>query len=114
MLYLSFFSVKKERDVGRNFRNNSQLWVDILNRQARLTKITEQKVKGTMLRSKVRWVEQGNSLSQAISFLAKSDSVALLSSSRITITVNSTIYLFVLVSLKKCVLFISSHSVRQP
>ena len=43
---------------AENARNNSQLRVDIYNIRARLKKITEQKV-SAMVRSKVRWVEQG-------------------------------------------------------
>ena len=47
---------------AENVRNNSQLRIDIHNTQAKLNKITEQKVKGAMLRSKVRWVEQGEKI----------------------------------------------------
>ena len=43
---------------AENVRNNSQLRIDIHNTQEKLKKITERKVKGAMLRSKVRWFEQ--------------------------------------------------------
>ena len=44
---------------AENARNNSQLRVEIYNARTRLKNITEQKVKGAMVRSKVRWVEHG-------------------------------------------------------
>ena len=40
-----------------NCQNNPQLKIEIQDTRARLNKITEQKVKGAMLRSKARWVE---------------------------------------------------------
>ena len=44
---------------AENTRINSQRRVDIYNTRARLKKISEQKLKGAMVRSKVRWVEHG-------------------------------------------------------
>ena len=43
---------------AENVRNNSQLRIDIHKMQEKLKKITERKVKGAMLRSKVRWFER--------------------------------------------------------
>ena len=47
---------------AENSRNNSQLRVDIHNTRVKLKNITEQRVKGAMVRSKVRWVEHGEKI----------------------------------------------------